>query len=465
MADAEHFLSRLQRLEREHVELALRLYYDHRLVAHIVALSGVPEQIDRVAISLDDDSEGPFIVVTREGRFVTCLGRGMKHDRPIITRHKLDLLAGRAESLRAVVREAERDRFRYRDQLLYKVIDAGDRLSREEFEHVAAWLPLLAAHYFDAMIAAARRAREIVRIVRPAKKLGARHDAALRDYWAATWAIAHFALVLGSDNGECLEELLAELPTDEPRKRKSSLFPWTLVQSGVSSFAARGAWVASKLPRLLLSELKEDWSQLLEADSTISLGLGLAAIGLRHGHRRAEVAKALRRDLAGAVEGSSPRVDAILALRRLLAVGYEAAARNGDERREHTVAMARRVIDTLAEEHGPGASADIPDETAIAVVMAMPLDLQGDYLGLRYVLESLPWIVRAQATDFYLPETWAAARRGPWQREEGLALIEPRLQRARAPKRPARSEAKPGRNDPCPCGSNKKYKRCCGSSG
>ncbi|MBQ6907461.1 MAG: SEC-C domain-containing protein, partial [Clostridia bacterium] len=26
-----------------------------------------------------------------------------------------------------------------------------------------------------------------------------------------------------------------------------------------------------------------------------------------------------------------------------------------------------------------------------------------------------------------------------------------------------RTEAKIGRNDPCPCGSGKKYKKCCGS--
>lgn len=27
---------------------------------------------------------------------------------------------------------------------------------------------------------------------------------------------------------------------------------------------------------------------------------------------------------------------------------------------------------------------------------------------------------------------------------------------------PVRAAAKPGRNDPCPCGSGKKYKHCCG---
>jgi uncharacterized protein YecA (UPF0149 family) len=27
---------------------------------------------------------------------------------------------------------------------------------------------------------------------------------------------------------------------------------------------------------------------------------------------------------------------------------------------------------------------------------------------------------------------------------------------------PIKGEAKPNRNDPCPCGSGKKYKKCCG---
>jgi len=35
---------------------------------------------------------------------------------------------------------------------------------------------------------------------------------------------------------------------------------------------------------------------------------------------------------------------------------------------------------------------------------------------------------------------------------------------AEAPK-PVRAGAKIGRNDPCPCGSGKKYKKCCGANG
>ena len=33
------------------------------------------------------------------------------------------------------------------------------------------------------------------------------------------------------------------------------------------------------------------------------------------------------------------------------------------------------------------------------------------------------------------------------------------------PIEPIQSEAKPRRNDKCPCGSGKKYKQCCGKTG
>ena len=35
---------------------------------------------------------------------------------------------------------------------------------------------------------------------------------------------------------------------------------------------------------------------------------------------------------------------------------------------------------------------------------------------------------------------------------------------AEQPKKPAKTAAKVGRNDPCPCGSGKKYKNCCGKA-
>ena len=40
-----------------------------------------------------------------------------------------------------------------------------------------------------------------------------------------------------------------------------------------------------------------------------------------------------------------------------------------------------------------------------------------------------------------------------WEYTGGTLLTDPGL---------TRPESKPGRNDPCPCGSGKKYKKCCG---
>ena len=33
------------------------------------------------------------------------------------------------------------------------------------------------------------------------------------------------------------------------------------------------------------------------------------------------------------------------------------------------------------------------------------------------------------------------------------------------PSKPVTKKDKVGRNDPCPCGSGKKYKKCCGAGG
>jgi preprotein translocase subunit SecA len=46
--------------------------------------------------------------------------------------------------------------------------------------------------------------------------------------------------------------------------------------------------------------------------------------------------------------------------------------------------------------------------------------------------------------------------------EANDAVAKAREQQAKA--KPVRSGPKVGRNDPCPCGSGKKYKQCCGKN-
>ena len=81
--------------------------------------------------------------------------------------------------------------------------------------------------------------------------------------------------------------------------------------------------------------------------------------------------------------------------------------------------------------------------------------------------EKKPIIVRVQteARAGYVAER--CAEHG-WHYIIGVEPDKPEdisaLERALNPSRPVQA-AKVGRNDPCPCGSGKKYKKCCGASG
>ncbi|MBK9259800.1 MAG: hypothetical protein IPM54_08170 [Polyangiaceae bacterium] len=155
MEHAHHFLTRLDRLSIPHVELALSLYRDHELMKYILDSAKVPEGVERIALSLADPNRGPFLVVTRSGKFVTCLGEGMRKGAlPVITREKLDGIATRVEVLRGrmeVARKVTGERGGV-GKLFRRLHDAGPRLSREEFTAAAAWQPMLITDFIRWMI-------------------------------------------------------------------------------------------------------------------------------------------------------------------------------------------------------------------------------------------------------------------------------------------------------------------------
>ena len=49
-----------------------------------------------------------------------------------------------------------------------------------------------------------------------------------------------------------------------------------------------------------------------------------------------------------------------------------------------------------------------------------------------------------------------------WETVEWVEREAPRLIRRQPKPQPVISSYRPGRNQPCPCGSGKKYKKCCG---
>jgi len=77
-----------------------------------------------------------------------------------------------------------------------------------------------------------------------------------------------------------------------------------------------------------------------------------------------------------------------------------------------------------------------------------------------------PAVVRVQ-TEQKAGEILKFCDERGWTVVVGLTPDEPEdlsdLERLQNPPAPARAEAKVGRNEPCPCGSGLKHKKCCGS--
>jgi hypothetical protein len=145
MGHAIHFLQRIERLSPAQADLALTLYREPGLVAHVLRRVLLPEGAERVALALEDAPDGPHVLVTRDGRFVTCLAAGMSVTGcPVVSRAQLDRASERIELLRAALaRSGEAE------QLYRRLLDGGSGLSREDFLALAALVPIFGRQYIQ----------------------------------------------------------------------------------------------------------------------------------------------------------------------------------------------------------------------------------------------------------------------------------------------------------------------------
>lgn len=464
MGHAHHFLSRLDRVSHDEVELSLGLYNNAPLVRHILARSGLPPRAERVAISLDDRSEGPFLIVTREGRFVTCLGRGMRHEHPVVRRWQLDLLADRHEELRACMRPAEGvpEGERAVGRLLDRILSFGDGLSREAFLDLAPLQPLMFSHYVRCLhdvhgwLFLSRH--NLRRLERPRPR---DHDE-LEKLWKHLWAVKHLCALIGVGDP-------VEYYADRPREvvaRVTTTLTGVAGEHGAFCLSAVGAWATARFGGAFLPVCGERFERSTYAVVARQSALELAAVAGAHPRLRDVVLQAMR--------GLQPR--------------YEVAAHGRCDDRQRAKAAARvlgafertddldvraalwgakRLFDTghaAVARHGWRTIRDVPVEVA----MPLAVDSATDWLGRDETVAELyhlaPSIARYRPEDFYVPERWLKDTRDAWSPERSMSHLEA-LRGYYLKKEPVVARRAPGRNEPCACGSGLKYKKCCAVAG
>lgn len=462
MSHAHHFLSRLDRLSTPQVEFALSLYRDHHLLAFIIDKARVPEASTRVAISLSDPVKGPFLVITRDGKFVTCLGEGMSPgDLHIVTRQRLDDLATKYQVLRHHMAESAQRVGRHGGlgKLLARVYEAGHRLSREDFRAIAIWQPLFGSEFLlwhiDTAMDLHNSNEILMQELRRTDKLDKAFEKVLELHYRMQWALAHVT-ILGCYAGPLVFESMQPEAVDVFEKLTIS---WPCVRQHLYPVAIRGIWAAARVGKPFLPHYKP----FLTVQTLSRYGnctAGLATIGMRHRRLRAEVKKAL------AVEHPSVS-EQRHALRRMAIDVMDKYEENPekvvDELAKRGAAEAMRHA-SLAPAGSPyrfKRPEDVPRELALCIYANRLLDFLRDPSGVALMYDILPWLATIDAEELYLPADYLSAVRLSWPTTctNAILVIERNLLSLTKPQ--AHVTTGPTRNGPCPCGSGKKYKRCC----
>jgi SEC-C motif-containing protein len=459
MGHDEHFLERLDRVASDHVALALGLYRDHELVRYILTHVRLPDAAERVAVALADGGEGPYVVVARDGGFVTCLGPGMSTGAlPVVSRAHLDGLVSKVQRVREGMALAKKRGFD-QTRLLERIESAGPAVAREDFVAASAMVgpavPLLAGVYASW----AKTLDEIFPILQAGRRLDAfARRRAERDVARGAWAMAHSATILvDSAQREWVREW-ASLPAH------SSGSPWEhLTIRSAFGFVVRAAWLAGRLGKPMLASYKARFAEAANPVTMREAGWGLLCMALRHSSLRAEALKALQ-------SPPPPQPSAEPWVEKSQAIFREAVA-IVQAKEEQLVSEALNLGRDFAIARTcdlPASSrfrfterARVPDDLVLPALLDGTYDVNNGERGGDLMLIAIAAVARAKAEDFYFPAAVLHALGPPDLEQIGASLVEMRRTLFGVAKT-VRREEQPGRNDPCPCGSGKKYKKCHG---
>jgi hypothetical protein len=463
MGHAVHFLQRIERLSPAQADLALTLYREPELVAHVLGRVRLPDGAERVALALEDAPGGPHVIVTRDGRFVTCLGAGMSlSDCPVVSRPQIDHASEKLAAMRATLAGGHSETRR----LYRRLMERGSGLSREDFTALAALAPILGKEYVGmAMDVCQYVLRFHDRYHRQKyRKLTPASCDELQRHWASEWALGHLAAICGERvhdvqalNGERTFELSVTM-----------MLAGTAL-SNTTPMVMRGVWVTARAGRAVLGDTRERLQESRSVVESLVAGMALTAIGMRHRRTQGEVSKTLARyrrsmetaEQLGPTEESTRELMLLLE-EQLADPALQEKLRHGQRE------MGARAFMRYTEHLPEGTPLrftrpeDVPEDLALPALMHLHNELPADGRSMLLALTMLPWLALATGSALYLPAQILEQCKSLFD-PEGIAQRLEKYHFARAPAPPARAPPRPGRNEPCACGSGKKYKRCCGA--
>jgi SEC-C motif len=469
MGHAAHFLTRVERLSARQADVALALYRDPGLVAFILSRVRLPDGAERVALALEH-ANSPHIIVTRAGAFVTCLGAGMTVSAaPVIARAQLDQMAEKFDVVRTALKRAEEGEESRR--LFELLLGGGAALAREEFALLRAVVPVIGPNLMQIALKLGQRIeqrrqeyrRRYYRVRSPVVL------DLLRFVWGDLWAVGHLAALCSS----YIEDLSESLSGAEREQLAWALRPVLEVALTTLSpgTVLRAAWGAARIGRPFLSQYYDRLPKAVSFPQLTHVLVVLLSVALAHESVRAEVSEALEQNLAR-VEALAD--DMMTAGERKVWVWIHghgrqmlAGHKHGEYVAEQRKLGARRIIElgaALPAGHPQrwDTPEQVPDELAMTALLSFDQSMLVASEHRILTFFALPWVTGAAADELYVPARYMEAYGGKFDADRTRDMLD-RHARYHWIGQPVRAEERPGRNQPCSCGSGKKFKRCCGA--
>ena len=474
-----HFLKRLSRTEADVADRALRLYRDPVLVreiinralaeeavtaratgaseAHADAAGGVAENPDdeRFALELAPGPVPPCVIVTRKGVFVTCLGEGMGRSARHIIRAETVARAVRADNALDALR-VRLDSGAYQE-LTRPIFRAGFRMTREHFLALRPLSPVLHATFTGQMLEAVEHLVTFARRAASRKRRLQPRDPILHGVWREYHATCHMIVLATCGEEEALDAWFG--PLNKGANMYTHYFTYlTIMASG--PLAIRALWATGLAGHRALPHVR---AAFLETDSFFSwraAALALLFIGARHTALREEARDTLAQRAVFPSDKEPYRIHG----RALMDMVSWALRTDTDLTVAEALgfrawggewAESSRRARSLCDEHG---LSTLGFARRLLVNLESSLNNLDD---LRCLLRGLPFVAAMSPQDFFHPADQANLIEEGYEQDHAI-----RIQQLYAPpEEPVRAEPRPGRNDKCPCGSGKKYKKCCEGKG
>lgn len=469
MGHDTHFLERLERLEGKHLEGAMSLYRDPEFVKMVLQEAKIPDGTDRIALSLNDIHYGPFVIVTRDGRFVTCLAEGMHtKETLVVPREKLDKLLARMEHYR--------DRMAKWNQMVAlvggsvklwkKFLRGGYLVSREEFVAMSGTAPVVREELWNIVCETALQTLNIAELllradmVRKIEKPDDQIYNLAQNLWFATWKGSH-CTVLASMDGN-VPSRVAKLKNTE--KDLGFLVGLVGAHIGMVPHILRGAWAAGRLGKPIFKQVKQGYLDATLFGYHVTAIAQLWAMGLRNPKLSEQVKRVLDRGnpfleqmIREAPEGDKERVEKMLVpvtLQSLRNLQDNPQVRFKEEIWTHVRAI---------RDHFPRFD-DIPDDVVATWNANQMFSIFAINEHWRFATGiPMALLSRSPPEHMYWEEKWLKLFSDPWKPEMVFKkMLLPWRRAIRSVPSTPTTEAKTARNEPCPCGSGKKYKKCCG---